>query len=207
MAQKSNYNRARARTACRKALSEHIWECLKIRVDPMDVRLIPGIDAPYAWNVPPPISQLFKTHLSKHSVGAYKTICGAVKDKSLQAILPEEACQDSPEQPADTISNERTKNERLAKDLELWKLQATHELEKRELAEETIKNLGRLNEEYQARVVQLEEEIKQWISVIKFFQQSSSEWLQRVTEALPSLQALQSSLFEVAQESPSEVDI
>ncbi|KKZ57803.1 hypothetical protein EMCG_05554 [[Emmonsia] crescens] len=204
-----NHNRSYWRTKCRRALSEHIWKALKIRVDPADVRLIPNANTSYTWKAAPSIKRLLKTHLSKHSIGAYKTLCQAV-DENLEktllcAILAEELPRMSEDDQVDTgsINDEVShdvlaRKERLSEELTQWKRQAACEAKRRELAEEAIENLKRLGEEQQAKIIHLEEEAKQWLSI---FQQTSGEWLQRVTEAISPLQMLQSGLLSMAQNS------
>ncbi|QQK44156.1 Ferredoxin reductase-type FAD-binding domain [Penicillium digitatum] len=72
-----NEKRAMWRKICRKRLAEHIFETLRIRVKPSDVRLKPPEgDRIYAWKVQSLyLRPLFKKHLSKHSVGAYMQLC------------------------------------------------------------------------------------------------------------------------------------
>lgn len=187
---------------------------MKIRVDPADVRLIPNVNTSYRWKAAPSIKQLLKTHLSKHSIRAYKTLCQAVDEnlerKLLQAIFAEELLQvsEDDDDQADTGSINMVFHAVLARNEELeseelvqWKLQAACEVKRRELAEETIENLKRLSEEQQAKIIHLEGEAKQWLSTTKFFQQTAGEWLQRVTEAISPLQTVQSELLSMTQSS------
>ncbi|KAI9731297.1 MAG: hypothetical protein M1834_005200 [Cirrosporium novae-zelandiae] len=70
------YNKQRTewRSKCRVQLSKHIEKRLGLTVPPSEVRLIPRPDDPYAWAVLPEKMYLFKQHMSKHSIGAYKTL-------------------------------------------------------------------------------------------------------------------------------------
>lgn len=92
----SNSDRTMYRTKCRQKLSEHIcnvWisfrsniECwnglevakLGILIAPADVRLITSADDPYTWHPLPEKEHLFRKHLSKHSIGAYRELCRGV---------------------------------------------------------------------------------------------------------------------------------
>ncbi|OJD27031.1 hypothetical protein ACJ73_01576 [Blastomyces percursus] len=204
MAEARNHNRSYWRTKCRRALSDHIWKTLKIRVDPADVRLIPNVNTSYRWKAAPSIKQLLKMHISKHSIRAYKTLCQVVDEnlekKLLQAAFAEEllhVSEDDDDQAETGSINTGShtilaRNEEISEELVQWKLQAACEVKRRELAEETIENLKRLSEEQQAKIIHLEGEAKQWLSTTKFFQQVAGEWLQRVTEAISPLQTVQS---------------
>jgi hypothetical protein len=50
------------------------------------VRLITGAEDLYTWTVLPQRRHLFKKHLSKHSIGAYKELCREV-GKSFETAL------------------------------------------------------------------------------------------------------------------------
>lgn len=103
----SNVNRAAARIKCRKKLSEHIRKIqlpnggyrplttvsrakLAITIEPAEVRLITSADDPYTWQILPEKEHLFKKHLSKHSIGAYRELCRGV-GVSFEAVLAPES--------------------------------------------------------------------------------------------------------------------
>ena len=88
-------DRAAYRTKCRKILSENICKAMNlskrdpthkvlavvelgISSDPGDVRLITGMNDPYTWKMLTEKQDLFKKHLSKHSIGAYRELCREV---------------------------------------------------------------------------------------------------------------------------------
>lgn len=50
-------------------------EKLDISIEPADVRLITSADDPYTWQSLPEKQHLFRKHLSKHSIGAYRELC------------------------------------------------------------------------------------------------------------------------------------
>lgn len=100
-----NVDRAAYRTKCRKKLSEYLCESsrmtcdrgtltirpvskLGLSVEPGDVRLITTADDPYRWQPLPEKEHLFKKQLSKHSVGAYRTLCREV-GVSFEAVRTE----------------------------------------------------------------------------------------------------------------------
>jgi len=53
---------------------------------PAEVRLITSTDDPYTWQMLPEKEHLFKKHLSKHSIGAYRELCRGV-GTSFEAVL------------------------------------------------------------------------------------------------------------------------
>ena len=59
---------------------------LGIAVEPAEVRLITSADDLYAWRFLPEKQHLFRKHLSKHSVGAYRELCREI-DVSFEAVL------------------------------------------------------------------------------------------------------------------------
>ena len=103
----SNVDRDQWRILCRERLSAHIrWltetthnhtcvadmiqeTTLGITVKPSEVRLNPGPNDPYAWNVLPEkrriFSEIFNRNLSQHSINAYKTLCEGV-GRSFEAV-------------------------------------------------------------------------------------------------------------------------
>lgn len=48
---------------------------LDISIEPAEVRLITSADDPYTWQSLPQRQHLFRKHLSKHSIGAYRELC------------------------------------------------------------------------------------------------------------------------------------
>ncbi len=63
---------------------------LGISVEPAEVRLITSADDPYNWRILPEKQYLFKKHLSKHSIGAYRELCQEV-GISFEAVLAPES--------------------------------------------------------------------------------------------------------------------
>jgi len=63
---------------------------LGISIEPADVRLITHSDDPYTWRTLPQKQHLFKKHLSKHSIGAYRELYRGVGE-SFEAIRAAEA--------------------------------------------------------------------------------------------------------------------
>jgi len=59
---------------------------LGISIEPAEVRLITSADDPYTWHILPEKQHLFKKHISKHSIGAYRELCRGV-GVSFEAIL------------------------------------------------------------------------------------------------------------------------
>ena len=57
-----------------------------ISVEPAEVRLITSADDPYNWRILSEKQYLFKKHLSKHSIGAYRELCREV-GRSFEAVL------------------------------------------------------------------------------------------------------------------------
>ena len=96
-----NLNRALYWTKCRRKLSDHIctiqpssgqhYLLTKSRSDQASkVRLITKADDPYTWRILPEKQYLFKKHLSKHSIGAYRELCREV-GVSFEAVLAPES--------------------------------------------------------------------------------------------------------------------
>lgn len=101
----ANQERARWRDQCRHALSDHIRESqrceprgmlkssfnpiaesrLGLLIDPAEVRLIPHQSDPYTWSYMPHRRHLFRKHISKHNLGAYREICAEV-GRSFEAV-------------------------------------------------------------------------------------------------------------------------
>jgi hypothetical protein len=63
---------------------------LGILIEPAEVRLITRADDPYTWQMLPEKEHLFKKHLSKHSIGAYRELCRGV-GVSFDAVLAPES--------------------------------------------------------------------------------------------------------------------
>jgi hypothetical protein len=63
---------------------------LGISIEPAEVRLIPSATDPYTWQILPEKEHLFKKHLSKHSIGAYRELCRGV-GVSFEAVLAPES--------------------------------------------------------------------------------------------------------------------
>ncbi len=63
---------------------------LGISIEPAEVRLITSADDPYTWQMLPEKEHLFKKHLSKHSIGAYRELCRGV-GVSFDAVLAPES--------------------------------------------------------------------------------------------------------------------
>ena len=63
---------------------------LGISIEPAEVRLITSANDPYTWQILPEKEHLFKKHLSKHSIGAYRELCRGV-DVSFEAVLAPES--------------------------------------------------------------------------------------------------------------------
>ena len=63
---------------------------LGISVEPAEVRLITSAHDPYDWRILPEKEHLFKKHLSKHSIGAYRELCREV-GVSFEAVLAPES--------------------------------------------------------------------------------------------------------------------
>jgi len=59
---------------------------LGIAIEPAEVRLITSADDLYVWRFLPEKQYLFRKHLSKHSVGAYRELCREV-GVSFEAVL------------------------------------------------------------------------------------------------------------------------
>ncbi|KIW36767.1 uncharacterized protein PV06_11056 [Exophiala oligosperma] len=90
---RSNEERARWRSQCRRRLADHIFESLKIKVEPADVKLITSSADRYRWVVDTKAQYLFTKHLSKHSLKAYRELYSFVGG-AIQAVLSEgpESC-------------------------------------------------------------------------------------------------------------------
>ena len=63
---------------------------LGISIEPAEVRLITSANDPYTWQILPEKEYLFKKHLSKHSIGAYRELCRGV-GLSFEAVLVPES--------------------------------------------------------------------------------------------------------------------
>ena len=59
---------------------------LGISIEPAEVRLILSATDPYTWQILSEKEHLFKKHLSKHSIGAYRELCRGV-GVSFEAVL------------------------------------------------------------------------------------------------------------------------
>ncbi len=62
---------------------------LGISVEPIEVRLITSADDPYDWRILPEKEHLFRKHLSKHSIGAYRELCREVGILFEAVLAPE----------------------------------------------------------------------------------------------------------------------
>ena len=62
---------------------------LGISIEPAEVRLITSANDSYTWQILPEKEHLFKKHLSKHSIGAYRELCRGV-GVSFEAVLAPE---------------------------------------------------------------------------------------------------------------------
>ena len=62
---------------------------LGISVEPAEVRLITSAIDPYTWRILPEKQYLFKKHLSKHSIGAYRELCREVGISFEAALKPQ----------------------------------------------------------------------------------------------------------------------
>ena len=67
-------------------LTEIVKNSLEIPIEPMQIRLITGVDDSYTWKVLPEKKHLFEKHLNKHSIGAYMELWREV-DISFEAVL------------------------------------------------------------------------------------------------------------------------
>jgi len=63
---------------------------LGILIEPVEVRLITSSNDPYTWQILPEKQHLFKKHLSKHSIGAYRELCRGI-DVLFEAVLAPES--------------------------------------------------------------------------------------------------------------------
>src|SRR5439155_25578914 len=126
-------------------LTEIVGNNLGIPIEPMQVRLITGVDDSYTWKVLPEKKHLFKKHLSKHSIGAYMELWREV-GISFEAVLAAESMDSSQrklEESADAklsftarIEDLQTENAELSNQLDQWRNQAVKESELKRLAEE-----------------------------------------------------------------------
>ncbi|KAK2797625.1 hypothetical protein FQN50_009138 [Emmonsiellopsis sp. PD_5] len=201
---------------------------LKIRVDPDDVRLIPDSKSPYAWKVAPSMQQLFKTNMSKHSVGAYQQLWKEVGGESLEAVAVGDASlmrglvgsfpdQSGPTPavcggstvvgPGGMIKAIQAENKRLTEELDHWKAQAACELKRREVAEEMIENLERRGEEWGTKSILLERQVEYWASVAQAFQSTTVRCLRGVTDTVSSLQGLQAELSFLSVDTQEDAPI
>ena len=63
---------------------------LGIYIEPVEVRLITSDNNPYTWQILPEKQHLFKKHLSKRSIGAYRELYRGV-GVYFKGILPPES--------------------------------------------------------------------------------------------------------------------
>ncbi|KAI9767656.1 MAG: hypothetical protein M1840_005527 [Geoglossum simile] len=157
----NNLERAKWRSKCREKLSEHIRNNLGIPIEPMQVRLITGVDDSYTWKVLPEKTHLFEKHLSKHSIGAYMELCRGV-GISFEAVLAVGSSQRKPEESADTklsftakIQDLQTENIELNNQLNEWRNQAVRKSELRRLAEDRASHLKIDNQQLQQDIQKL----------------------------------------------------
>ncbi|KAJ9638604.1 hypothetical protein H2204_004080 [Knufia peltigerae] len=85
---RSNEERAIWRSRCRRRLADHIFESLKIKVEPRNVKLITSPVDRYRWVVDTKAQYLFTKHLSKHSLKAYRELYAFIGG-AIQAVASE----------------------------------------------------------------------------------------------------------------------
>ncbi|KAI4087496.1 MAG: hypothetical protein L6R37_008313 [Teloschistes peruensis] len=68
-------DRTACRLECRRKLSEHLLAKLGLSIEPANVRLVTSASDLYTWQAIPEKAHLFKKHLSKQTISAYREIC------------------------------------------------------------------------------------------------------------------------------------
>ncbi|KAI9767323.1 MAG: hypothetical protein M1840_005732 [Geoglossum simile] len=143
----NNLERAKWRSKYREKLSEHIRNNLGIPIEPIQVRLITGVDDSYTWKVLLEKTHLFEKHLSKHSIGAYMELCQGVSI-SFEAVLAVGSLQRKLEESTDTklsftakIQDLQIENTELNNQLNKWRNQVVKESELRRLVEDRASHL------------------------------------------------------------------
>ncbi|KAK3169330.1 hypothetical protein OEA41_008713 [Lepraria neglecta] len=173
---------------------------LGISIEPVEVRLITSADDPYTWQILPEKEHLFKKHLSKHSIGAYKELCREV-GVSFEAVLAPESSNaaewkllEERRGARDTSSPKisftavisQLKREKLEMATELNKLhdQATKVTELKHLAEEEAARLRSIIQAAEVDKQMLQQEVQNLTGMVEYFRNTIANSVHEVLKRL-----------------------